>query len=173
MSWNMMNTGVLREGKMVSMRFFRQCAAVALVGAAWLPGQALACACGCGIFDIGLPGLPVTGMNNQLSLQYSYMNQNIDHDFTNNVSNALNPDKQIQTDFYTLYGQHMFNQDWGIMAMIPFWHRSFTTDANGTPGVTDAAQGVSPDLQSQTVNACLISGLKVCIRGFPRTSQPG
>ena len=173
MSWNTMNIGLSRERKMVSMRFFRQCVAVTLVGAIWLPGQALACACGCGIFDVGLPGLPVTGMNDQLSLQYSYMNQNMDHNFTNNVSNALNPDKQIQTDFYTLYGQHMFNQDWGIMAMIPFWHRSFTTDENGIPGVTDASQGVSPDLQSQTVNALSDIRVEGMYTGFSKDKSTG
>lgn len=118
-----------------------------------LPTVASACACGCGIFDVGLPGLPVSGSSNQVSLQYSYMNQDTNHQFTNNVSSDLNPDKQIQTDFYSLYGQHMFNREWGIMAMVPVWHRSFTTDVNGSPGITDASQAVTPNLQNQTVNA--------------------
>ena len=33
--------------------------------------QGWACACGCGVFDVGLPGLPVSGMNDQLGLQES------------------------------------------------------------------------------------------------------
>lgn len=148
-------------------------AVLVLVGAIGLPGQASACACGCGIFDVGLPGLPVTGSENQLSLQYSYMDQNTNHSFTHNVSSDLNPDKQIQTDFYTLYGQHMFNQDWGIMAMVPYWRRSFTTDTNGMSGVTDAAQGVTPNIQNQTIGALSDIRVEGMYTGFSKDKSTG
>lgn len=118
-----------------------------------VPTTTLACACGCGIFNVGLPGLPVSGVNDQLSVQYSFMNQDINHSGNNNASPLLNPDKQISTDFYTLYGQHMFNRSWGIMAMVPYWNRTFTTDLNGTPGQTDAHGGVNPNIQTAQVGA--------------------
>ncbi|VVC85713.1 hypothetical protein [Sideroxydans sp. CL21] len=124
---------------------------MAFLGAALVPAPVFACACGCGIFDVGLPGLPVSGMNDQVSLQYAYMNQNQNHSGSSNAAGALNPDQQIKTEYYNLYGQHMFNRDWGIMAMVPFWQRSFTTDTNGTPGVTDAAAGVTPGIENANV----------------------
>lgn len=117
------------------------------------PGMALACACGCGVFNVGLPGLPVTGSTDQYSLQYSLINQNQNQSGVNNAPAQLNPDKQIRTDYLTLFGQHMFNRDWGIMAEVPYWNRHFVTDVNGIPGLTDHAAGVTPGIQSTHVNA--------------------
>ena len=142
--------------KLNTLKIFRS---MLLLGITFVPAQALACACGCGIFDVGLPGLPVTGMDNQISLQYGYMNQNQNHSGSSNASNALNPDKQIKTGYYNFFGQHMFNSDWGIMAMVPYWKRSFTTDTNGTPGITDVAAGVTPNIQS--ANVATLSDIRV------------
>lgn len=117
--------------------------------------QSWGCACGCGIFDVGLPGLPVSGMNDQVGLQYSFMNQNWNHSGAGGQAGALNPDKQIGTNYYTLYGQHMFNENWGVEAMLPYWLRSFTTDTSGTPGQ------INPGPTPRSANISSLSDLRV------------
>ena len=120
-------------------------ATAALAGYA---GSALACACGCGVFNVGLPGLPVTGVDTEVGLQYSFMDQNMNRSGTSGQAATLNPDKQIRTDYYTLYGQHMFTADWGVQVMLPYWRRSFTTDTSGAPGQVNPA----PSIQSAQVS---------------------
>jgi len=131
--------------------------------------QSWACACGCGIFDVGLPGLPVSGMNDQVGLQYSFMNQNWNHSGASGQAGALNSDKQIGTNFYTLYGQHMFNENWGIEAMLPYWMRSFTTDTTGTPGQ------INPAPTPQSANVSSFSDLRVMgmYTGFSKDKSSG
>ncbi len=128
-----------------------------------------ACACGCGIFDVGLPGLPVSGMADQIGLQYSFMNQNWNHSGASGQIGALNSDKQIGTNYYTLYGQHMFNEDWGVEAMLPYWFRSFTTDTSGSPGQINP----SPTPQSAYISS--LSDLRVMgmYTGFSRDKSSG
>lgn len=138
---------------------FRLAVAFSISGATLSPVLASACACGCGVFNVGLPGLPVTGTTDQYSLQYSFMNQNQNQSGSSSASPDLNPDKQIRTDYYTFYGQHMFNRDWGIMAELPYWKRHFATDTNGTPGITDQAAGVMPGVQSADISS--LSDLRV------------
>ncbi len=141
---------------------------LALVGTS-LSSSAWACACGCGIFDVGLPGLPVSGMNDQVGLQYSFMNQNWNHSGASGQAGVLNPDRQIGTNYYTLYGQHMFNENWGVEAMLPYWFRSFTTDTSGIPGQINPA----PTPQSASVSS--LSDLRIMgmYTGFSRDKSSG
>ena len=143
-----------------------------LAGLVWGFGvatQGWACACGCGVFDVGLPGLPVSGMNDQVSLQYSFMNQNWNHSGASGQAGALNPDKQIGTNFYTLYGQHMFNDNWGVEAMLPYWMRTFTTDTSGIPGQID------PSPTPRSTNISSLSDLRVMgmYTGFSKDKSSG
>ena len=63
-----------------------------LIAAALLaPGAALACACGCGIFDVGTHSAPA----------------------------ADNPDKAIRSTFVTVGGQYQFNRFWGVSVEVP------------------------------------------------------
>ncbi len=141
---------------------------LALAGTGLSP-SVWACACGCGIFDVGLPGLPVSGMNDQVGLQYSFMNQNWNHSGASGQAGALNPDKQIGTNYYTLYGQHMFNENWGVEAMLPYWFRSFTNDTSGIPGQ------INPAPTTQSANVSSFSDLRVMgmYTGFSRDKSSG
>ena len=138
-------------------RFLEVVAIIMLLGA--IPQLASACACGCGIFDLVVPGLPDTNYSTTFSLQYDYMNQNETQHGSGLVSGDLNPDKQVETSFFNLFFQHQFDRDWGFMTMIPVWNRSFITDNNGTPGVTDASQNVTPLLLSST--ATVLSDIRL------------
>ncbi len=117
----------------------------------WAPNRAFPCACGCGIFETGLPGLPDSAFATQISLQVSYMNQNMNQEGKNLVNSGLNSDKEIETSFINLDIQHQFNQDWGAIVEIPYWMRHFATDVNGSSGVTDQQAGVVPDIRTQDI----------------------
>jgi len=123
---------------------------VIIIATGAIPQLVSACACGCNIFDLVVPGLPDTNATTTFSLQYDYMNQNETQHGTGLVSGDLNPDKQVETSFINLFFQHQFDRDWGFMAMLPVWDRNFATDNNGVPGVTDASQGVTPNISTAT-----------------------
>jgi hypothetical protein len=103
-----------------------------------------------------------------LSLQYNYMNQYNDWNGTNLASPDLNGDKKIETSFYTLGFQTMFNRDWGVMGELPAWNRYFkTTDDAGDPvSVTHNAIG---DMRlmgmytgiSEDMSSALLFGVKL------------
>ena len=90
---------------------------------------ALACACGCGIFDIGGVSLAPSNSDTGLSawFRYSAMDQNTNFEGTSKAPASDNSDKRIQTSFYTFGAQYMINHDWGLMVELPLYGRSFTT----------------------------------------------
>src|SRR5271170_3778834 len=106
-----------------------------LIGAVFFigltPGLTWACACGCGIFDVGTPSLFPSGAGGTVWFEYDFMNQYINWHGTQPSSGANNDDKQIKTDFLTMGGQYMFNRSWGLMATVPYTIRTFRTQGNG------------------------------------------
>ena len=89
--------------------------------------QAYACACGCGVFDVGTSGMLPTHEGGMVFIEYDFMNQNKNWHGTSSAPAADNDDKDIKTNFYTVGGQYMFNRSWGIEAQVPYWQRHFTT----------------------------------------------
>ena len=91
--------------------------------------QALACACGCGVFDIGGFNFGQSGGPMGITVwgRYDYMVQNQNYEGTSKAPASDNTDKKIETSFYSVGGSYMINHDWGVMAMIPFYQRAFTT----------------------------------------------
>jgi hypothetical protein len=71
--------------------------------------------------------------------EYNFMDQNQNWSGTMAAPAANNTDKDIRTSFYNIGVQYMFNQDWGMMANIPYWDRSLTTtiDPAGDVGTFD------------------------------------
>jgi hypothetical protein len=93
-----------------------------------IPSQGLACACGCGVFDVGSGELTPSGPGGVVSLEYDFMNQNRNWSGVRRAPAQDNADKQIRTDFFTLTGQYMVSRDWSVMAVVPVWNRLFRTD---------------------------------------------
>ncbi len=127
---------------------FASAAVLSVVAAlTMLPSQALGCACGCGVFEIGtaslLPSAPgVTGF-----LEYDYSDQNRNWSGASRAPASDNSDKEIQTHFFTAGIQYMSDNGWGVMAELPYWQRHFETDPGG--GVISIDHGSIGDIRIQ------------------------
>src|SRR5271155_1126066 len=96
---------------------------------------ARACACGCSVFDVGGGMLPQENDHGgRVFFEYWHSDQN-----TNWIGNAkgnpaLNQDKRLDTSWYSVGFQYMFNREWGVMARLPYVDRSFTTTVDPASG---------------------------------------
>ncbi len=95
-----------------------------------LPGAAFACACGCGVFDVGTSSMFPNGEGGMAFLNYDYQNQNQNWSGTSSAPGANNDDKKIETHFVTVGLQYMFSRSWGAQLEIPFANRTFDSAAN-------------------------------------------
>jgi len=104
-----------------------------LAAAALTPVSALACACGCGVFDVGDVTLPMSSDTGFSAwARYSYMDQTQNWEGSHQASKADNGDKEIETSFFTLGGEYMIDRQWTVMAELPIFDRSFTSTDDGT-----------------------------------------
>ncbi len=97
------------------------------------PSLCRACACGCGIFEVGTSSMFPTGAGGTAYFQYDFQDQNENRSGNSSSPAANNSDKDLRTNFLTLGVQYMFNRDWGVQAELPFANRYFKTasDADG------------------------------------------
>ena len=127
------STGVARARRLgyVSLFFIFNVAAVTaalLVGLT--PRGAWACACGCGVFEVGTASMFPAGQGGMAWLEYDFQDQNRNWSGASQAPSANNGDKELTTSFFTAGMQYMFNRSWGVEAEIPYWDRSFKTDLN-------------------------------------------
>ena len=105
---------------------------VLLLSTALTPAASWACACGCGIFDVGTSAMLPTHEGGMVFTEYDFLNQKKNWSGTSSAPADNNDDKQIRTNFMTVGGQYMFNRAWGAEVEIPYWNRYFkTTDDSG------------------------------------------
>ena len=123
----------------------RSLAGVALLSTL-VPAQALACACGCAVFDVGSNALlPKEGDHGGIVyLEWDYSNQNTNWSGTSQAPAANNTDKNILTNWLVVGANYMINRDWGVQIRIPTANRSFLTDISDTD---------TPDLQKYSVRS--------------------
>jgi len=136
--------------------------ATALLTVLVAPRVAWACACGCGVFDVGTSSMFPQGPGGMAFLQYDYQDQNRNWSGASEAPAANNGDKEIETHFVTAGLQYMFNNSWGVRLEVPYDYRSFktTSAAPGNPVTTidwgalgdirieGLYTGFSPDLSS-------------------------
>jgi hypothetical protein len=96
------------------------------------PGVVHACACGCGVFDVGTSSMFPNGQGGMAFLQYDYQDQNHNWSGSSQAPAANNDDKEIRSDFVTVGLQYMFNSSWGVQAQVPFAYRYFKTADGST-----------------------------------------
>jgi hypothetical protein len=97
---------------------------------------ALACACGCSVFDVGGLDMPQEqDHGGRVFLEYWSGDQTQNYVGTSKTSGALNSDKEINTQWINVGFQYSFNRDWGVMVRIPAVKRTLTTDTGAFAGV--------------------------------------
>src|SRR6478736_3649371 len=94
------------------------------------PGAAFACACGCGVFDVGTSSMFPEASGGLVYLNYALQDQNKNWNGTSSAPGADNDDKKIETQTYTAGLQYMFNRSWGGQIEIPVENRTFNSSEN-------------------------------------------
>jgi hypothetical protein len=123
-----------------------------LLAAALVPSAGWACACGCGVFDVGTSSMFPSGGGGMAYLQYDFQDQDRNWNGTSQAPSQNNPDKQIETDFFTAGFQYMFNSSWGVQLEIPYDYRTFktTSAAPGNP-ITTLNWGALGDIRLEGI----------------------
>ena len=123
-----------------------------LLAAALAPSVGWACACGCGVFDVGTSSMFPQGAGGMAYLQYDFQDQNRNWSGTSQAPAANNGDKQIETDFFTAGLQYMFNRSWGVQLEVPYDYRTFktTSAAPGNP-ITTINWGALGDIRVEGI----------------------
>ena len=96
---------------------------------------ARACACGCSVFDVGGLSTPQEqdhGGRVFFEFWDSYQYQN--YVGSSRAQSSLNTDKVINTQWYNVGFEYMFNRQWGVMVRIPTVDRNLTTDTQSPLG---------------------------------------
>jgi hypothetical protein len=96
-----------------------------------------ACACGCGIYEVGTASMLPRGQGGMVYLEYDYQDQNINWSGVRPAPGSDNDDVNIRTNFYTLGLQYFFTRAWGIQVELPYDNRHFET-ATAAPGGGEA-----------------------------------
>jgi hypothetical protein len=130
-------------GTMMS-RLLRAVAAALLL--ALTPNLAWACACGCGVFDVGTSAMFPTGSGITAFLELDAMDQNRNWSGASSAPAQDNPDKEIRTTFYTAGLRYMVNRSWGVIVQVPYWDRAFRTTGD-TRGIADFTHGAIGDVR--------------------------
>ncbi|HEY5337447.1 MAG TPA: hypothetical protein VIJ85_04530, partial [Rhizomicrobium sp.] len=93
---------------------------------------ALACACGCSVFDVGTSSLLPSGPGGTTFLEYDLLDQTRNWSGSSRAPAADNTDKRIRSNFYLAGGQYMFNDEWGVMGELPYTQRSLASTDSGS-----------------------------------------
>ncbi len=109
-------------------------AVVPLVG--FTTTVAHACACGCSVFDVGGLGTPQEGDHGgRVFFEFWSSDQTKNWVGTSSAPAAINLDKKLNTQWYNVGFQYMFNRQWGVMVRAPYVNRSLTTDTGAFAGI--------------------------------------
>src|SRR5271170_2463799 len=91
--------------------------------------EALACACGCSVFDVGGLDTPQEqDHGGRVFVEFWSGDQNQNYVASSRAPAALNTDKEIWTQWYNVGFSYNFDRNWGVMVRVPTVNRSLTTD---------------------------------------------
>jgi hypothetical protein len=90
--------------------------------------EALACACGCSVFDVGGLDLPQEqDHGGRVFFEFWGSDQTQNYVGSSRAPASLNDDKRLNTQWYNVGFSYNFNRDWGVMVRIPSANRDLTT----------------------------------------------
>ena len=112
---------------------------LAILSISIVPNLTWACACGCGVFDVGTAAMFPNGAGGMAFLEYDYLDQSQNRSGAGQSLASDNSDTRIQTHMAKIGGQYLFNRAWGARIEAPYWFRHFETpDPNsGSPIATN------------------------------------
>lgn len=146
------------------------------------PLRLWACACGCGVFEVGGSDMLPQGAGTQVFYQASFLDQTDNWSGTSNAPAADNDDKHIRTLYQSVGLRHMFNRDWGLSVEVPYDERHFTTLDDGIAQVANHGQigdirlmgmytGFSGDMSSGISFGLKLANGDWKVPGFDRDTQ--
>jgi len=92
---------------------------------------ALACACGCSVFDVGGLDTPQEqDHGGRIFFEFWSGDQNENFVGSSKAPASLNTDKEINTQWYNVGFEYMFNRDWGMMVRMPTTSRALNTETD-------------------------------------------
>jgi hypothetical protein len=115
------------------------------------PASLWACACGCGVFEVGTSAMFPTHEGGMAFLEYDYQNQNRNWNGASPSSADNNRDKKIITNFFTLGYQYLFNRSWGVMGELPYTNRYFKTTDEDTGDIVDFTHSSIGDVRIKAI----------------------
>jgi len=90
-----------------------------------LPPPVYACACGCGVFDVGTSSMFPQGSGGMVWLECDYQDQNRNWHGNSSAPASDNSDKDIRTCFFQVGLEYLFNRSWGMEVEAPLVNRFF------------------------------------------------
>jgi hypothetical protein len=96
------------------------------------PLAAQACACGCGVFDVGTASQFPARSGGTVFLEEDFVDQNRNWSGSSRAPAADNEDRQVRTWFTTVGATYSFSADWSINLRVPYWQRHFATTDEDT-----------------------------------------
>lgn len=129
-----------------------------------LSAPLFACACGCGLFDVGTGSMLPVGTGTRVFVDYTQIDQNKNWSGTNEAPIDSDMEMSEIATYSTNFGiQHIFNRSWGIQVDAPYFSRTLTmTDATNTlSGLGDVkVKGFYTGL-SEDMSTGLTAGIKL------------
>ena len=131
--------------------FARRVAWGSLLVAALAPAAVLACACGCGVFDVGTASMFPQHAGAMAFIEYDHMDQDRNWSGTSRAPADNNEDKRIRTSFMNVGVHYQFDRRWGVQVELPYWKRYFQTTGADTGDLIDFTHGAVGDVRLKGV----------------------
>lgn len=136
---------------------------------AFSANNALACACGCGVFTVGTSALIPNCKGGTAFLQYDNLTQSRNWQKEKSAAVDGNSDKKIQTQAVTAGTQYMFNREWGMAVRLPYISRAIksineedsTTNKSRTNSLGDVRLNAIYSGFSANMSSGITFGLKL------------
>lgn len=112
-----------------------------------IPSLLEACACGCGVFEVGTQSMFPTHEGGMAYVEYDYQNQDRNWQGESPSSADNNKDKKIISNFFSAGYSHMFNRRWGVVGEIPVTNRYFKTTDEDSGDVVDFTHSSIGDIR--------------------------
>jgi len=111
------------------------------------PAASFACACGCGVFDVGTASMFPQHSGAMGYVEYDYLDQDKNWSGTSHAPADNNDDKRIRTSFMNVGLLYQFNRSWGVSVEVPYWHRYFQTVDEDSGEIVDFTHGAIGDIR--------------------------